>query len=606
MSTLRELLAAVGEPLITVLAAPAGLDVPISGLAIVDPEDAPDEHRGGLVLVVGARGRDAAPLVRAAGAAGAAAVAVKVGAAGRADAVGGHADEREALRAAAVEAGVALLAVPADVRWERLESLAAGVLDASEAAGPDDLFALAQTVALLTHGIVCIEDTASRVLAYSRSDRDDGQIDELRRLSILGWQGPADYLRHLREWGVFDRLRTGEEVVRVDEHADLGVRRRLAVGIHAGPRVLGTIWVQEGAQPFSPRAEDVLVGAARVAAGHLVRRRRAAPTWHRDLVEGLLDGRASPDLVAGTFGLDEHAPTVVVGFAVRAGEGVTRELSVAELADVVAVHAAGYRRAALTAWRGDTVYAVLPDVAKVDAALRAMCAEVVAVTHRRTGVRVQAGIGDHAAGTGRRAVPRPRHSPQQRHPTARRPRRCPRRCVRPGGGAPRRRSRWGPRGSRACRPPAPKPTGCSSPCPPTTTWPRSTTCAPRCCSTRPSPCSASGPTCATRPSTRSWPTTTRTAATSRARCWPGSTPTATSAPPPARSPCTPTRCATACGGPSRWPGCGSATPARGSCTTSPCTPPAPPTRPETHTWRIGQLRPRFVVPDDESRSGPSS
>ena len=286
--------------------------------------------------------------------------------------------------------------MPPDVRWERLESLAAGVLDAGESPGPDDLFALAQTVALLTHGIVCIEDTASRVLAYSRSDGDDGQIDELRRLSILGWQGPADYLRHLREWGVFDRLRAGEEVVRVDEHAELGVRRRLAIGIHAGPRALGTIWVQEGAKPFSPRAEDVLVGAARVAAGHLVRRRRTAPTWHRDLVEGLLDGRASPDLVAGTFGLDEHAPAVVVGFAVRAGEGVTRELSVAELADVVAVHAAGYRRAALTAWRGDTVYAVLPDVAEVDAALRAMCAEVVAITRRRTGVRVQAGIGTAA------------------------------------------------------------------------------------------------------------------------------------------------------------------------------------------------------------------
>src|SRR3954471_11233155 len=141
MSTLRELLAALGEPLITVLAAPAGLDVPISGLAIVDPEDAPDEHRGGLVLVVGARGRDAAPLVRAAGAAGAVAVAVKVGTAdaaggpaaggaagGRAarggeagggqardgEARGGPADERAALRAAAEQAGVALLAVPAD------------------------------------------------------------------------------------------------------------------------------------------------------------------------------------------------------------------------------------------------------------------------------------------------------------------------------------------------------------------------------------------------------------------------------------------------------------------------------------------------------------
>ncbi|MBA3906734.1 MAG: PucR family transcriptional regulator, partial [Pseudonocardiales bacterium] len=387
MNTLRHLLAAVGEPLVEVLAAPAGLDVPVTGLAIVDPDDEPDEHRGSLVLIVGARGHDAARLVRAAAGAGASAAAVKVADAGR------------ALRETALEAGIALLAVPSDVRWERLESLAAGVLDAGESAGPDDLFALAQTVALLTHGIVCVEDTASRVLAYSRSDGDDAQIDELRRLSILGWQGPADYLHHLREWGVFDRLRAGEEVVHIDEHAELGVRRRLAIGIHAGPRPLGAIWVQEGAQPFSPRAEDVLVGAARVAAGHLVRRRRSAPTWHRDLVEGLLDGRASPDLVAGTFGLDEHAPALVVGFAVRAGEGVTRELSVAELADLVAVHAAGYRRAALTAWRGDAVYAVLPDVSdSTDPALRAMCAEVVAVTRRRTGVRVQAGIGGASGG----------------------------------------------------------------------------------------------------------------------------------------------------------------------------------------------------------------
>ncbi len=389
MSTLRHFLAAVGEPLVSVLAAPAGLDVAISGLAIVDPDDEADEHHGGLVLVVGARGRAAVPLVRAAGAAGAVAVAVK---------------DAQTCRATAVEAGVALLDVPADVRWERLESLAAGVLDAGESAGPDDLFALAQTVALLTNGIVCIEDTASRVLAYSRSDGDDGQIDELRRLSILGWQGPADYLRHLREWGVLDRLRAGEEVVRVEEHIELGVRRRLAIGIHAGPRALGTIWVQEGAQPFSPRAADVLVGAARVAAGYLVRRRRTAPTWHRDLVEGLLDGRVSPDLVAGTFGLDEHAPAVVVGFAVRAGSdvtGVTRELSVAELADVVAVHAAGYRRAALTAWRGGTVYAVLPDVAEVDAALRAMCAEVVAVTQRRAGVRIQVGLSAGAVVSGK-------------------------------------------------------------------------------------------------------------------------------------------------------------------------------------------------------------
>lgn len=378
-TTLRDLLTAVGPRLLDVVSAPRGLDVPVTGVVIVDPDDAPDEHPGALVLAIGVRGAAALPLVRAAAAGQAAAVAVK-----------GAVD--------APQAGTAVLDVAPDIRWDRLETLVTGVLDAGGVSGPDDLFALAQTVALLTDGIVSIEDTASRVLAYSRSDGDEAEADELRRLSILGRQGPPAYLRHLHAWGVFDRLRTTEDVVTVEEHAELGVRRRLAVGIHAGPRVLGTIWVQEGARPLSTRAPDVLVGAARVAAGHLVRRRRAAPTWHRDLVEGLLDGTAEPGVVASTFGLDAAAPAVVVGFASRSGEGVTRELSTAELADVVAVHAAGYRRAALTAWRDGTVYAVLPGVADgTDRTLRVLCAEIVAVTGRRTGVRVQAGIGSSAS-----------------------------------------------------------------------------------------------------------------------------------------------------------------------------------------------------------------
>ena len=67
-----------------------------------------------------------------------------------------------------------------------------------------DLFGLAQTVAALTRGMVSIEDDRSLVLAYSASD---DAADELRRLSILGREGPADYLRRLRERGVFDRLR---------------------------------------------------------------------------------------------------------------------------------------------------------------------------------------------------------------------------------------------------------------------------------------------------------------------------------------------------------------------------------------------------------------
>ncbi len=115
---------------------------------------------------------------------------------------------------------------------------------------------------------------------------------------------------------------------------------------------------------------------------------------------GLLDGRASPELVAGTFGLDEHTTALVVAFAVRADDSAVHELSVAELSDVVSVHAATYRRAALTAAVGARVYAVLPDVPRdrAEAALTAMCTEVVTIARRRTGVRVQAGIGSAAAG----------------------------------------------------------------------------------------------------------------------------------------------------------------------------------------------------------------
>ena len=391
---LRQLLTALGEPLLDVALAPAGLEVPITGLAIVDPDDDPDQRPGQLVLVIGARGRDAVRIVRAVGRSGATAVAVKAG---------GPVSE---LRAAAAETGVALLTVRPDVRWERLESLARDVLDAAAAEdedGPGDLFSLAQTIALLTRGIVIIEDTASRVLAYSRSDSDTAQVDELRRLSILGWQGPADYLRLLREWGVFDRLRTSEDVVHIDERAELGIRARLAVGIHAGQRWLGTIWVQEGAGPFAERAEDVLTGAARVAAGHLIRRRsQQAPgaRWTRELVAGLLDGRTDPGLVAGTFGLDTAAPTLVVAFLARAADRATQELSLAELTEVVSVHAASYRRSALAATLGARVYAVLPNVPRdrAEPALVAMCTEVAAMTLRRTGVRVQAGVGGTATG----------------------------------------------------------------------------------------------------------------------------------------------------------------------------------------------------------------
>lgn len=371
----------------------------VLGVAILDPDDEFRDHHDELVLIIGVRGREALSLLRAAARSRAAAVAVKTGPAAAGD-----------LAAAAEAAGIALLAVGPQVRWDQLASLLRERLETAElvslpGGGPasdssgEALFALAEATALVTGGIVSIEDAGNRVLAYSRSD---DAVDELRRLSILGWQGPESYMRMLREWGVLDRLRDGERVVRVDARPELGVRARLAVGIRAGSRYLGTIWVQQRfapeSAPFAERAEEALVGASRLAAAEILRRRTGAGPASGDaqLVE-LLTGRANTDLVAGRLGLDPSATALVVGFGGPVEPDVpVRELHHDQLRSVVSVYATAYHRTALITAHEHRVYAVLsgvrPGAGPDDPALRAWVRHAVEMARGQTGVAWWAGI----------------------------------------------------------------------------------------------------------------------------------------------------------------------------------------------------------------------
>jgi DNA-binding PucR family transcriptional regulator len=386
VTELRRILAALGEPLVEVVAAPRGLGVPIDDVVILDPEDPPEDRSGDLVLVIGARGRAAIPVIRAAGRAGAAAVAVKTG-------------PGSALTEIAAESGVALLAVRSEARWEQLESLARGVVAAAKASGEaetgellGDLFSLAQTVATLTGGLVSIEDTESRVLAYSRAG---DEVDELRRLSILGRQGPERYLAMLRDWGVYQRLRAGEGIVRIEERPELGIRRRIAAGIHAGTRPLGSIWVQEGATPFTERAEQALLGASRTLAPQLVRlRTEASPDTRlrQDLLVSLLDGRLAADTVADEIGADPSRPVLVAAFSLPKGSG--RHWGRAELVNLIALHAAAYRRGALVGAIGGRLYALLPDLTDgAQARIAGMAAEIAAAARRHLDAPVRAALG---------------------------------------------------------------------------------------------------------------------------------------------------------------------------------------------------------------------
>ncbi|WP_246334645.1 helix-turn-helix domain-containing protein [Spinactinospora alkalitolerans] len=404
---LRELLLAVGAPLVDVLAAPAGLEVPVGDVVILDPEDETVPYAGDLVLVIGVRGRGAAHLVRSAGRRGASAIAVKVDVA----------EEAELLRATAGESGVALLAVRPDVRWEQLQSLCRSVVDDARLTldtdigdSIGDLFSLAQTIATLTGGLVSIEDSASRVLAYSGGE----DADELRRLSVLGRQGPEQYLALLREWGVFQRLRAGEEVVRIEEHPELGIRRRLAVGIRAGSQPLGSIWVQEGSAPLTAQSEEALLGAARMTALHLLRHRTEATAGLRlreDLLAGLLEGRIEAAALADSIEVDHDHAVMVAAFAFSpAGGGAAApaeaapesradrsevELKRRRMTSLISVHAAAYRRDALVTTLGSRVYVLLPNLARrsAEASVLALTRKIVEAARRLLGVAVQGAVG---------------------------------------------------------------------------------------------------------------------------------------------------------------------------------------------------------------------
>ncbi|MEV5843803.1 helix-turn-helix domain-containing protein [Streptomyces sp. NPDC051985] len=360
---------------------------PVTEVVITEPGDRPTATPGTLILAVGARSTD---LV---GRPPGAAVAVR---------------EDPALLEAAEKAGTTLLVVPPGIRWDEVAAVVQGELARAAAAADDrshgDLYSLAQTVAALAGGPVSIEDTAHRVLAHAGSVDD---ADDLRRRSVLGRSCPEPYLALLREEGVYRRVRESEDVVEVGARPDLGARRRLVVGIQAGTRPLGTIWLQEGAGPLAAHADEILRGAARLAAGRLVDHYYLGdPTGrvrsHEDLAHGLLTGRFNARALAVHLGVPPTAGASVVAVDLRDdpdGDPAARDARLAEAAGMVAVHAAAYRRNALVAQACGQIYAMLPETGTAGAedALLRWAGDLVSVLRGHTRTPAQAVVAGTAA-----------------------------------------------------------------------------------------------------------------------------------------------------------------------------------------------------------------
>ncbi|TAM70955.1 helix-turn-helix domain-containing protein [Mycobacterium sp.] len=360
---LGQLLLALDATLVSLADAPRGLDLPVASAALIDSDDV----RLGLAAAAGSadvffllgvaddeamrwmsrQARDRVPV----------AIFVK--------------EPSDALVSTAVTAGSAVVAVDPRARWERLYQLVNHVLehhgdraDAMDDSGTD-LFGLAQSLAERIHGMVSIENAQSHVLAYSASN---AEADELRRLSILGRAGPPEHLEWIGQWGIFDALRSGTEVVRVAERPELGLRPRLAIGIHQPaadarrpPAFAGTIWVQQGSQPLADDADDMLRGAA-VLAARIMWRLAARPSIHARRVQQLLgfteaEGLAHADVaaVAAELGLAAEGTAAVIGW--DAADGSARH---ARLADIIALSASAFRRDAQVASNGSRTYVLLP------------------------------------------------------------------------------------------------------------------------------------------------------------------------------------------------------------------------------------------------------
>ncbi|MFE0751341.1 PucR family transcriptional regulator [Gordonia sp. NPDC058843] len=365
---LGRLVLALDQTLATLVSSPRGLDAPVATLAMVDTDDiryglGHAARSADLFLLVGLADEAGVEWLGGLGAHRPVAVLSK--------------QPTPTLIGLAERLGIAVIAIDPHARWERIYNLVTRVLEAGRPATGDgesmesgstgDLFELAAEVARRTGGLVSIEDEHAHVLAYSSAGEE---ADELRRLSILGREGPPEMLAWLREWGVMDAVRRSPGVVMVDARADLGLRPRRAVAIRPasvreggpGDVPLGVIWLQERSRPPARDTDEVLVGAAAVAA-RVISRRRSAGSDHDERVRRLLGVGGDPvdtDHLAAELGIAPTATVTIVGLAtpdgIRAGQ-----------VSALMLHASALSPLSVTVTIGDRAYVVLPGVALDDA-----------------------------------------------------------------------------------------------------------------------------------------------------------------------------------------------------------------------------------------------
>jgi DNA-binding PucR family transcriptional regulator len=400
---LGQLLLALDRTMVTLVEAPRGLDMPVGSVALVDADDV----RMG--LAVGPGSADLFFLLGVSDAEAVGWIEQQFAGTGRVPAAIFVKEPSAAAVNRAVALGTAVVAVEPRARWELLYKLVNHAFEHHGDRGDPlydsgtDLFGLAQSIADRTHGMISIEDEGSHVLAYSASS---DEADELRRLTILGRAGPPEHLKRIGQWGIFDALRASGDVVRVAERPELGLRPRLAAGVHLPPTdarrrpgFAGTIWLQQGSAPLADDVEDVLRGGA-VLAARILSRLAAAPSTHTVRVQDLLgigaaaaatSGTAAESdisAIAGELGIVADGRAALIGF---------RGVDTPAPADVIALSASAFRADAQVASTGERVYVLLPKTG-APSSVTSWVRGVVSALRRELGLTLRAVIAAPLAG----------------------------------------------------------------------------------------------------------------------------------------------------------------------------------------------------------------
>ncbi|MGJ5755787.1 DNA-binding PucR family transcriptional regulator [Streptomyces puniciscabiei] len=400
--TLEQLLSVIGSGALELETAPGGLAAAVAGVAVLDVLD-PGVRPRELLLAIGvdAGSAHAVDVLRRAGEAGAAGVVFGP------DRPGGATGT---LRAVASEAGTPLLFRTPWCSWAQL----VGVLRAGLASAgvpplptapdlvPGDLNGLADAVAALVGGAVTVEDTESRVLAYSSTEED---VDDIRRLTILGRRVPPWRVAAMREAGFFAALWGTDEVLHRRAHGE--DPERLVCAVRAGGEVLGSLWVAAvTGRPLVPDAPEVLRAAARTAAAHLLhhRTRGADGRLVEDAARAVLEGRGSPEVLAERAGLTAQAPCAVLAVAAAspAAEGDPSRWHA-----LLGLHCATFGHRSVVVPAGGRLLVLVgsldPDPARADGDMERLGTSLVARASAATGTHLCVGLGEVVPGLARAA-----------------------------------------------------------------------------------------------------------------------------------------------------------------------------------------------------------